>query len=77
MQANIHTPERLTGETMEQYRERRKESQRRQHLGRYITFRGNYTNPERAALRKQVAACGGVRQFKKARRAGAFESVLI
>lgn len=77
MQANIHTPERLAGETMEQYRERRKESQRRQHLGRYLTFRGNYTNPERAAVRQLIAACGGVRQFKKQRRAGALDPVLI
>ena len=77
MQANIHTPERLAGETMDQYRERRKESQRRQHLGRYITFGGNYTNPARAAIRKLVKTCGGVRQFKKARRAGAFDPALI
>ena len=77
MQANIHTPERLAGETMAQYRERRKESQRRQHLGRYITFRGQYTNPARAAVRKLIASCGGVRQFKKARRAGALDPVLI
>lgn len=77
MQANVHTPERLQGETLAQYRERRKESQRRQNMGRYITFRGNYTNPGRAAVRKLIASCGGVRQFKKQRRAGAFDPVSI
>lgn len=65
MQANVHTPERLSGETMENYRARRKESQRRQHLGWYIETRGSYTNPARAHKRREVEMCGGVRQYKK------------
>ena len=56
MQANIHTPERLSGETMEQYRERRKKSAAANHRNTSIGFGGETSrNSLRNAQRKSGA----------------------
>ena len=62
----LHTPERLTNETMEQYRSRRRLSRLVAGHGRLLV--GHKAAPYKVARRKLVAQIG-IRQFKKAWRA--------
>ena len=73
MKANIHTPERLAGESMEAYRERRSLSQLRANPARFVHVNGRngpWRNSENNQRRRNVAYAGGIRQYKKARRDG-------
>lgn len=66
MERNVHTPERLAGETQEAYRERRRESRRRANQMRFgVPVRMHFGHGRRPAIK----AAGGIRQFKKQRRA--------
>ena len=64
MQANVHTPQRLDGESLDQYRARRAVSKLSQKPGRNLTALGIYwiTGKQR---RSAVKAAGGIRQFKR------------
>lgn len=71
MQANVHTPERLAAETFKQYRARRLESHTINRTKPEAAWSNkSASNPERSLRRRQITACGGIRQFKKLQRAG-------
>jgi hypothetical protein len=69
MQPNVHTPERLEGESMATYRTRQQSSRR---SARAITLvwawgRGTYTNPAKQSARSLKRAIGA-RQYRIARK---------
>lgn len=74
MQPNVHTHERLEGESMKAYRERQTESRRRSHLGRYVRNPANQHANNARAIKRAI----GARQYRiqrkeraRAMRAGA------
>lgn len=67
MQANVHTPERIEGESMSAYRARRDESRR---LGRLVRYVRPSSNPHKQWARQAKREIGP-RQFRIARKAAA------
>lgn len=74
MQANVHTPERLTGESFSAYQARRLASKHA--VGMVYVLHTNtrlspqWTNPDRADRRREIASAGGIRQAKRNRYIG-------
>lgn len=66
MQPNVHTPERLDGESMTAYRARQAESRRQGRLVRYVRSAGSnpYARSERA-IKRDI----GARQYRIERKA--------
>ena len=56
MKANIHTPERLAGETMDQYRERRSASAAANHQNAKIDFGGENSRTSMRNAQRQSGA---------------------
>lgn len=65
MEANIHTPQRLEGESFKVYKERREVSHEANKLARkgvLLSHRYRTTNAQR---RREVRQFGGIRQFNR------------
>ncbi len=62
--SNLHTPERLPGESFDEYRARRAESHRAVRMVRKLV--GYRPSAERTNRRAGVKAAGGIRQYKRA-----------
>lgn len=74
MRASIHTPERLRGETQEQYQDRRRASRNANDAARsgktvHLSSKlGTYRDPYRTQRKGAIRAAGGMRQYRRALR---------